>query len=433
MNLLTKTTLIYVVIIFAVFSFGSVLSFKIFQKEVNIETDYHLLGQLNFIKEVIERGAPVHSLNYNKLQIQRIDSTGPMKTNPSFSDTMVVHGHLKRLAPHRKLSINAKVRDTWYHISLFESVLEEDDITDSVTTSLSYTFSILLVLLLVSTVIISSWIFQPFKKTLKAVNAFNLKDEKIPNLGRTPIKEFTQLNEILYRMMRKSRRDFLNLKEFIENASHEIQTPLAIARGKLELLMESEGLNENQAQLIHSSYNSLTKMSQLNRSLGLLSKIDNQEFSNAKPVDLSEVIHTKLQDFEELLELKELNLETSIQPGVGVVIDPMLLDILISNLLNNSIKHNFVRGKIHLTLEPGKLLIQNTGKPLLDSGEFMFQRFRKGKDSPESHGLGLAIVKKVCDVSKMDISYKNLGELHEITLIFQSANIPKEKGVLIEY
>ena len=418
MNLLTKTTLVYVLLIFGVFTIGGVISFQFFRKEVNIETDYHLYGQLNFIKEVIEKGAPVHALNYSKLQIRPVDSTANMNVKPIFSDTLVYHNHLKKLAPHRKLQMTTKIQNTWYNISLFESVLEEDDIMDSVTSSLSYTFTILVSLLILASVLLSLWIFRPFKKTLKAIEDFRINSEAIPVLEKTHVKEFTQLNQFLSEMMEKNRRDYHNLKEFIENSAHEIQTPLAIARGKLELLMEHEDLDAFQAQHIQVAYASLTRLSKLNNSLGLLSKIDNQEFSNEKPINFSKTLESKVEEFEELISLKELELETQIPRETWIQIDPLLLDILLTNLLQNSVKHNFVRGRIIIRLEEGSLVFSNTGeKPDVDPKQY-FERFRKGRTLSNSHGLGLAIVKKVCEVSGMGISYVYKEGLHTIQLAF---------------
>ncbi|MEM6632465.1 MAG: HAMP domain-containing sensor histidine kinase [Bacteroidota bacterium] len=430
MNLLTKTTLIYVIIILAVFTFGGFLSFQIFQKEVNKETDYHLRGQLNFITEVIEKGAPIHTLNYNKLQIQPFDSVGPINTKRRYSDTLVLHDPLNRVLPHRKLKVATKVGETWYNISLYESLVEEDDIMDSVTSSLSYTFAILVTLLIISSVFISTWIFRPFKKTLKEIEQFRIHAGKLPDLERTHVKEFSQLNSFLSGMMEKSRRDYLNLKEFIENSAHELQTPLAIARGKLELLMEHKELDTFQAQQIQGAYNALTKLSKLNRSLGLLSKIDNQEFANFKPIDFSDTVYKKVEEFEELISLKELELDTQIDPEVWGEMDPTLLDILLTNLLQNSIKHNYPRGKIELTLEPGSFTITNTGEKLEIAPRVLFQRFKKGSAKSDSHGLGLAIVRKICEVSNMDIHYQAESGLHTITLRFRPVYQPKPGKIL---
>ena len=430
MNLLTKTTLIYVILILAVFTFGGFLSFQIFQKDINRETDYHLRGQLNFIKEVIEKGAPVHTLNYDKLHIQAFDSVGQINTKRRYSDTLVMHYQLKRVLPHRKLKVATKVGETWYNISLYESLVEEDDIMDSVTSSLSYTFGILVTLLILSSILISSWIFSPFKKTLKEINQFRIHEGKLPNLGKTHVKEFSQLNSFLSEMMDKSRRDYLNLKEFIENSAHELQTPLAIARGKLELLMEYKELDSFQAQQIQGAYNALTKLSKLNRSLGLLSKIDNHEFADFKEVDFTDTLYKKVEEFEELISLKELELESSIASNIWGKMDPTLMDILLTNLLQNAIKHNYPRGKIEIQLKPGTLVIRNTGEETDIAPRLLFQRFKKGSSHSDSHGLGLAIVRKICQVSDMGIHYQVEQGWHIMTVTFRDIKTQNAERVL---
>ena len=418
MNLFTKTTLINVFLIFAVFSIGGIISFQIFQSEVNKETDYHLKGQLKFIKNVIERGAPVSSLNYNRLSIVEIDSSSSLRLKPQFSDTLVYRKLFERTLPHRKVEVDTKINQTWYKISLFETIVEEDDIMDSVTSSLSYTFAILVSLLIILSILLSTWLFSPFKRTLNAIDNFRIHSDNIPELPRTGIKEFTQLNLFLTGMMEKSRRDYVNLKEFIENSSHEIQTPLAIARGKLELLMEHEDLDAYQAHQIQVAYSALTRLSKLNNSLGLLSKIDNQEFSNPISINISQRLRDKLVEFEELISLKEIELDTEIQSDIWLNIDPLLWDILLSNLLQNAIKHNYIRGRIQVRLADGTLRFTNTGAEPKEDPKQFFARFKKGSNLSDSHGLGLAIAKKVCDVSQMDISYTYSSELHHLRITF---------------
>jgi len=414
MNLITKTAVFYVVITLVVFGLGGIMTFNILREEVDKETDYYLKGQAHFIFNMIEQGVPVNALNYRQLHVTAFDSVAPFSNELMFSDTLVEHPYTQRLEPHRMVKVKKRIEDKWYAISLFESVVEDDDLSEGVFKSLSWIFAILVVLFIISSIFISNWIFRPFHKTLKAINQFKLQEDRQIDLGKTPILEFTQLNRFISQMMQKMRKDYLNLKEFTENASHELQTPTAIAKGKLEILIESQNLDEQQVALITSAYQSLDKLAKLNKTLALLSKIENDEFVNFQEVNLSMLIENKLRDFQELFELKAIRLQAHIQPGILKEMDKMLAEILISNLIQNAIKHNRLEGIVEVTLDKTHLKIKNTGNPLTIPTTQLFERFKKDQQSGESLGLGLAIVKKICEASRLKIAYTYEKEWHTL-------------------
>src|SRR5690606_30787922 len=151
----------------------------------------------------------------------------------------------------------------------------------------------------------------------------------------------------LQEMTTKAQEDYKSLKEFTENASHELQTPLAIIRGKLELLMDSNLANE-QAALISSAHNAVEKLSKIGQSLTLLTKLDNQEFEIFTTIDFSQQLKESLFAFQELIEMKSLHLVTSIEDHVHIKIHPLLNNILLNNLLSNAIRHNHEFGLIRI-------------------------------------------------------------------------------------
>jgi signal transduction histidine kinase len=219
-------------------------------------------------------------------------------------------------------------------------------------------------------------------------------------------------------MIMKNRTDYKNLKEFSENASHEMQTPLAVAKGKLELMLQSKTLDEEQLSLINSAYESINHLSKMSRSLSLLTKIDNNEFTDLKEINLSEKLNNSIYDFNELLSLKSINIEHNIEPNIIIKSDPVLLQVLITNLFQNAIRHNIHKGQISVVLKKDHLEISNTGKPLKADTESMFKRFKKDNQSGETIGLGLAIVQKICTVNNFVISYKYENERHILRVGF---------------
>jgi signal transduction histidine kinase len=265
---------------------------------------------------------------------------------------------------------------------------------------------------------VSIWLFRPFNVTLQAIKNFRLNDTSPISLQKTNTKEFRELNQIIAQMIQKIQSDYLSLKEFSENASHEMQTPLAVAKGKLELLLQSKNMDEEQLSLINSAYNSIDHLSKMGRSLGLLTKIENNEFTDRKDVNLSEILKNTLFDFQELFGLKGIDIKEEIAEGVTVKTDPILVKILIGNLFQNAIRHNIPGGKIIVSLSSKAFTISNSGKKLQNPSDHLFKRFKKDNQSSETIGLGLAIVKKICEINDYTISYRYDNELHTLTVAF---------------
>nr|WP_262918891.1 HAMP domain-containing sensor histidine kinase [Tunicatimonas sp. TK19036] len=220
-------------------------------------------------------------------------------------------------------------------------------------------------------------------------------------------------------MTDKIRADYLHLKEFTENASHEMQTPLAIIRTNLDLLTQSE-LQEDQHALITRISQASYRMSSTHRALLLLSKIENQQFREQTPVDFYALVASRLEEFSDFIEAKKLKVNIEAYSKTLVfVMNHHLADILISNLLTNAIKHNFPEGYLDIHFTAAKLTVINSGPPLRHSPEQLFQRFSKDNPSTDSAGLGMAIMKVICDKYKIQLSYRSESDRHEVTLGFQ--------------
>jgi signal transduction histidine kinase len=208
------------------------------------------------------------------------------------------------------------------------------------------------------------------------------------------------------------------LKEFAENASHEIQTPLSITRGKLELLSETD-LSPEQYRYVNDSQRALKKLSRLSESLSLLTKIDNHEFTDTDEVNMTNLIEESTQSFDEFIKLNGLSVEAELKEDVITRIHPVLADILWTNLFQNAIKHNIEGGSIHIALTEQSLTISNTGKPLQTDPEELFSRFKKGEQNSDSIGLGLSIIKKIADQNNYTVSYQYEEGWHTVEVTFR--------------
>jgi signal transduction histidine kinase len=337
-----------------------------------------------------------------------------------FSDTMVMHQYLRRFENNRKLSGVVMVNESYLRLTLYDVIVEGDDIMDGVFNGLWRLFLFLGIVMVITSFLISRSIFKPFNRTLQQIKGFNIKDLRPIRLERSHTNEFNQMNEFIEQMTEKVSRDYRNLKEFSENASHEIQTPVSIAKGKLELLLQSNDLDEKKMKMIESAYKSVDHISKLGNSLALLSKIENLEFSDRQNCKFSEMLKKALEDFEELFRMKQIEVDSNLAPKVEIQNNPNLLKILINNLLTNALRHNCKGGRIKIKLNESAFTIANTGEPLQMDPELLFERFKKDKQSDSSLGLGLAIVKKICDISGYRITYDNKDTWHTISVQFVS-------------
>ena len=420
MRLLVKATFFYLIITLVVFGIGGIMTYNIFKKQVQRETDRYLVSRLWSLQNSVENGESPFSFVAENFSIVEVDSLAE-ETRYVFSDTLADHPspRIDRLEPHRKLSVIRKLNNKAYKVEIFDVIVESDDIFSGVFQSQTRLFVILGIVLVISSYLMSTWLFRPFNITLQSIKHFKLKDPGELKLQKTSTKEFNELNDILNHMTAKSQIDYRSLKEFSENASHEMQTPLAVAKGKIELLLQTKNLNEEQLQLINSSYTAIDHLSKMSRSLGLLTKIENLEFSDYQEIHLSEIIKSAIFDFQEILGLKQIKLSQEIKENVIIESDPVLIHVLITNLFQNAVRHNILNGNIFVKLARENLTIQNTGHPLKSSSEDLFERFKKDDQSGDTIGLGLAIVKKICEVNGFEISYTYHGDLHTIEIRFE--------------
>lgn len=416
MRLVHKFTLWYLAITFAVLGVGGFIMFATFRAEVDFEEALMLRERLDHAAGRLEKGAPPGRLRRHGIEVKELDMALPEMAFVT-TDTMAYHEFSDKMEKQVKVSTSRKIGGKHYYLSSFYGLVESDDITDAVVKSLSWIVLLLLALTAVLSVVISRNLLAPFDKTLQVIQSFQLKSQAPVVLPKTRTREFQKLNIFLAEMMDKAQGDYQALKEFTENASHELQTPMAIIRGKLELLLESP-LSQEQACLIGSAQDALDKLSKTGQSLSLLAKIENKEFASLAPVNLSNMLEENLQALEEIIEMKNIRVEKQIAEDVKIAIHPVLGDILLSNLISNAIRHNVADGYIKVELTQKFLKIENSGLPLKEAPAEMFRRFKKGGNKQHSIGLGLAIVKRICEQNRLRISYQQEEQVHEITVLF---------------
>jgi len=356
---------------------------------------------------------PVYILQLgDSLQIQPVRYPGHMLLR----ETSMLNLAENQYQPYRQLIFYERALGQWYRITISKLLLQRQRLLETVVMTITF----IVALLLVSMLLLNSWLstrlWKPFYKTLGKLDAYQIQHHETLEFERQETLEFDQLNQAVTHLTQRVTSAYQNLKEFTENAAHEIQTPLAVILSKIEGLFQDETLTESQLVTLSSVSEAANRLGRLNQALLLLTKIENRQFlAGTDPVNLLPIINGKLRDLEDLIVQRKISIQTELEP-IGLVIHPALAEILVNNLLTNAIRHNVENGKIIITLQEGKFCVKNTGKALNLNPEQLFERFRKESTSSASLGLGLALVKTICEVNGQELTYDIDNEWHILTV-----------------
>ena len=412
MKLTLKFTLLFLLVAIVVFYAGGIITYQVVKREIDDEQERFLLERLDFFTGWIERHEPNEDFIREKFQIYPLDAGSEKEI--VFTDTVVMHSTLNRLEPHFKLDVTKEIKGRLYRISIFDLIVEEDDIVESVRESMIKFYLLLTGIMLLVGGVVGVFLFRPFNHTLDKIKGFKIDQSEPLKFKKTGTVEFNRLNSFLEEMTAKIQRDYRSLREFTENASHEMQTPLTNAIGKLELLLASGKLSEEDTSQVIATLGSIKHLSKMGQSLNLLTKIDNREFEKIKQVNFSEHLCQALENFKELMDLKSITLESQHEENVMISMDPTLTTILINNLLSNAIRHNMEHGHIKTCLDKKRFVISNTGAAPAVDPNTLFDRFKKDRQKGDGLGLGLAIVKKICDFSGFSANYIYENQEHRL-------------------
>ena len=314
--------------------------------------------------------------------------------------------------PYLEYTNSVKINNQYYLIKLRHSLLETDDLILAIALPLLLLLILTFLILFIITKKLNKTVWKDFEINLKKIENYSFKNLNNLELKQTNIEEFKRLNETVTRLTQKLKNDYQTLKDFTENASHEIQTPISIILLNLEELLQQD-LPEQTFKMVLTTINAVKRLSTLNKSLLLLAKIENQQYSADIDLNINELIDKKMKEFLPLLKSKNISLDFQANEIFTVKISPKLSDILLNNLISNAIKHNVNNGKIKVETYSNRLIICNTGKQHSLTNDNIFNRFTK--ENSQSYGLGLSIVKQICNTHNMSIIYEK-NELHCFTL-----------------
>lgn len=415
MRLLLKTNRVYLIFSAILLMITGILLFFLITSVIKNEATEKLTINKERIKRELIKGKHFENLS-PVLEVEEV-SVMPA-TKKIVKDTMMFDPVEEDEELFHEVTSYELIRDKKYRITLRQVILEPHDYYNSIGFLLLCMMVILLVCLQWINWRISTNLWKPFYNNLELIKRFSIQDNEPILLGESDIKEFSELNIAIENFSEKIISDYNALKEFSENAAHEMQTPLAVIKSKLELFLQAESLDEEQAKQIKSAYDSTVRLSKLNKALLLLTQIENRQFTDSEQMSLTQIIEKQLLIYEDFISVKNLAVTKLFEMDVKIKTSPILIETLVSNLINNAIKHNIENGNLTIGLKNHSLVISNNGKPLLVSPETLFNRFSKADPSSQSLGLGLAICKKICDINKWKINYTVNNEKHSMMVDF---------------
>lgn len=418
MNLLNKISFWFIAVVVLVTPVSMYISYNSIKKRLdNVEIE-RLKSVNQYVAAQLKKGElPEKTSQGLPISVTLIKDKKPVPANPE-----VIHTCLKNKIASRdecKIQVNSYIvaNNNIYRISSYNYVTATEEIVGGMLNALFWKMVLITIIVLLTARVLSKYILKPFHHAIDSLQKFSIQKKERLQLVPTSTREFKKLNEFLKKMTDKALEDYASVKEFSENASHEVQTPLAIIQSKIELLAETE-IDSNQAALLTDIQNSVDKLSRINRSLILLTKLNNHEFTTHEALKFCRVEKEALRTYSDHMALKNITLHRQCEKNVFVKIHPTLAEILLSNLLSNAIRHNLNEGKIEISLTHKYYQISNTGLPPDVPTEDLFKRFKKSNQSNESIGLGLSIVKQICEVNGFSVHYDFSDGWHCVTLYF---------------
>ena len=344
------------------------------------------------------------------------------KFNGIQKDSLFDHSYYDALnkenEPYRMLNSPVKIEGKWFTFSAKINMVEKENLIGNIVILFISLLLLLIIGFFIITKIISKKLWQPFYAALDKMEQFEIDKSTSVKLIKSTTEEFNRLNNAIDSLIHKNSSIYQSQREFIENAAHELQTPIAIFKGKLENILQRKDLNSEQFKLIDDLNNTTTRLVRLNKNLLVLSKIDSNSYNEIEKINLNKIINNQLTFFSEQALSKKISITTELSDEVVVNSNHFLAEMLISNLFLNTINHNVLNGQISVKLTNDRIVFSNTGTLLPLQTEKMFERFSKSNPTSQGNGLGLSIIKKIVDTNHWIINYHFINRMHTFEIVF---------------
>ena len=334
----------------------------------------------------------------------------------SFSDTVLIVNDSYIL--YRKLQFSYLQDEQYYQVSILKNQSQSDSLIKKIVImNVGFAMLFFLIMFFVNRHSIKSAL-SVFYSTIRKLEDFELSKLQTLTLETAEVQEVKKLNEVFEKMATQIYNDFEAQKEYTENVSHELQTPLAIISSKADELMQADNLSKEQMEQLALLLETTNRLSKINQALIFLTKIDNRFYTQGSTFSLNDLIKEKLQIFDSAIQEKKLKLELDLLDITHINMNPYLAETLIINLIKNAIIHNTSGGVLRIQLSNNALSISNSGSPLSFPEKDIFKRFTRSENSKKNLGIGLSIVQRICELYTFKIAY-TFGSEHQFKIIFK--------------
>lgn len=412
MKFLSKTSINYLWVSFTVLAITGVLLFFVLLKMVSEETREQLELQSDMIIKELNTG---QIIRYPLVEITKTNVL-PHDYSPIFRDTLIYDYIQKKKEGYYYLRQTKIINGNPVTITVMTTSIGWDGYTEAIV----WIFIAMACMLVLAGGLVNYFInrkiWSPFLLNLKQLQSYSVSSKADLQLVSSTTDEFKELNIVVSDLAQRARQEYNGLKEFTENASHEIQTPLTIIKSRLES-MSQLSIDPELANHLIDTKRAVDRLSRLNRGLLLLAKLDNNLFPDQKEVDLNIILNNLLEQMEDLFEQRGMKVVKHIKDK-KIHASPYLLEILITNLLSNILHHGKHESEIRIDLSSHKMIFYNEGEPIGFPPEKLFTRFGKVTKEQKGNGLGLSIVKQICIAHQWDIIYTYIDKTHIFEINF---------------
>ena len=421
MKLITRIAIRLTMALAPLMILWAVLFYFALIKEINDEMDDSLetYSEMIIVRMLSHQELPaLNSGSNNSYSIQPVDSTyAKMHDGIVYSDIEVYILEREEYEPARLLTtIFEDDKGQFYELRVSSPSFERDELAAAILRWLALIYLVLLIIVILTTLFVLRRNMRPLYDLLHWLDRYlpGHKPEAVPN--DTNIPEFRQLNNAAQKAVERSEHLFEQQKNFIGNASHELQTPLAVIGNRIEWIIDNTNPTEEQLEQLMGINHSLANIVKLNKTLLLLTKIDNGQFPEVSDVDIAALVRDEVEIYGEIFEERNIECHINGAESLTVPINRTLAVTLVGNLVRNAYIHSPESSSIDITINYDKLEISNDGDTPLDA-ERVFDRFYRATKREGSTGLGLALVKAIADYYSLGVEYRFEEKKHIFTII----------------
>jgi signal transduction histidine kinase len=406
-----------------VMALWSVLFYYGMVNEINDEADDALGEYAQLVMRRVLAGQPLPAPNNgsnNSYSITPVDEDYMLRYSPiQYYDEMVYIPEKEETEPARVLrTFFCDAEGQHYEIQVATPTFERADLLKTIAWNMALLYLVLMLTIFTVVALVYYFNMRPLYRLLQWLDGYTPGAKKVEVPTNTSVVEFRKLSEAAQRAMNRTEQLFEQQKQFIGNASHELQTPLAILGNRLEWLVNNTSPNEQQLTEMLKMRQSLARLVRLNKTLLLLSKIENGQFPESSDVDIAAIVRDNLEIYSEIYEERGITEQVELPESYIVHMNESLTSTLINNLLKNSYLHNMKGGTVKISINGDTLTIANSGTEALDPS-LIFERFYH-KGGSDSTGLGLALVSSIARNYNLAVTYTFTDNMHTFSIRFNS-------------